>query len=79
MLLKKSQGVSITNNPYEGLKQAKVSVEDMRRTVSITNNPYEGLKLRNHLNHFHRQAVSITNNPYEGLKHKKIIFQIVPL
>ena len=37
--------VSITNNPYEGLKPKKVCdpVKNWAE-VSITNNPYEGLK-----------------------------------
>ena len=36
--------VSITNNPYEGLKHIHAIVEQDIEMVSITNNPYEGLK-----------------------------------
>ena len=65
----KNQIVSITNNPYEGLKRIRSAKRNYSDFVSITNNPYEGLKLANSTRDTANSAqVSITNNPYEGLK-----------
>ena len=63
--------VSITNNPYEGLKlSCHFLFAPSMGWVSITNNPYEGLKLRTTRTRIRilETFVSITNNPYEGLK-----------
>ena len=62
--------VSITNNPYEGLKLWGGSRRCAFKKVSITNNPYEGLKLIIFQIEESWDNVSITNNPYEGLKQK---------
>ncbi len=64
---RKYKKVSITTNPYEGLKRRFKPFKTESDKVSITTNPYEGLKL----DKCNRQTVflvSITTNPYEGLK-----------
>ena len=63
-------GVSIINNPYEGLKQPRITWQQfLDEFVSIINNPYEGLKLQICSEKQSRERdVSIINNPYEGLK-----------
>ncbi len=62
--------VSITINPYEGLKPNMLSHTALSVLVSITINPYEGLKLyKTDVLHIGDTDVSITINPYEGLKH----------
>ena len=60
--------LSVTSNPYQGLKRVVDSASSAGLYLSVTSNPYQGLKLREMRRLIHWHHLSVTSNPYQGLK-----------
>ncbi len=67
--------LTITLNPYQGLKHWNSATVVHTWRLTITLNPYQGLKRYVCGSTVDRPILTITLNPYQGLKHLLVIYQ----
>ncbi len=65
--------VTISTNPYQGLKQIIAQELALLHIVTISTNPYQGLKQIYAIKHPENNwEVTISTNPYQGLKQQNL-------
>ena len=72
------EGISITTNPYQGLKCDGIDGSDGSPGHFNYYKSLSGIEIQKSQVQFHPQLISITTNPYQGLKWLMVNY-ILPL